>query len=89
MQTSTDYFQSLRLVAAGVPRDSADLFFVKESSVIPKTRDFTAVPCWSIAALWQILRGLDGEYEFSTDLSLEELIEGMVKAIEQIKLQNQ
>ena len=77
----TNYFQSLRLVTAGVPSDSADYFYAKETK-LPKVREFTSVPCWSIGTLWQILHQCDGTYEFDTELSTEELIEEMVKAIE-------
>lgn len=81
MRTCTDYFQSLRLVSAGVPTETADLFFVKESEGF-KTKDFTSVPCWSIPALWQYLfdHNCDMTFTFDTDQTLAELIDGLVNA---------
>ena len=86
MKKTTDDFQSLRLVAAGVPSDTADMFFCKESAGI-KTRDFTSIPCWSIPALWQYLFDHNGDmaFTFDTEQSTDELIEGLVRAAIMVK----
>ena len=86
MKKTTDYFQSLRLVAAGVPEETADLFFYKESNS-PKVRELTSVPCWSIGALWQYLYEHNGDmaFTFDTEQSVDELIEGLVRAAIMVK----
>ena len=87
MQLLTDYFQSLELVQAGVPRETADYFFQKDCLYTNTKKRyepaFPYVPCWSIGALWEILheRAPKKVYAFDTGLSTRELVEAIVNSI--------
>ena len=89
MKNLTDYFQSLELVKAGVPKETADYFFVNDTpapvgSVVCQP-EFPFVPCWSIGALWHWLNeNCEDVYVFDTRLSTEELIEGLVRVCKQM-----
>jgi len=91
MKLLTDYFQSRRLVSAGVPKESADYFFHKDSeySNTRKRQEpaFPYTPCWSIAALWEYLfnHNCDMAFMFDTEQSTEDLIEGLVNAAIMVK----
>lgn len=83
----TDYWQAVRLVTAGVPKESADYFFSKSGMqgnwrMTQTEPEFPYVPCWSLSNLWSLLHDGGKTYEFSTDMSTEELIEAMVNALE-------
>lgn len=88
MKLLTDYFQSLELVEAGVPRDTADYYFHKDcmynSSEKRFEPPFPYTPCWSVAALWEYIFSNSGDgdivYEFSTELSSSELVDALVDA---------
>ena len=86
MKDKTDYFQSLELMQAGVPRESADLFFYDEKKE-DKVLEITSVPCWSIGALWQYLyeHNCDMAFTFDTEQSTEELMDGLVKAAKMVR----
>ena len=87
-QIATTREQSGRLLTAGVPMDSADMQY----NAIP-TRNGPSIqlfvgeatpnglPAWSLSALWQMVHELDKTYEFSTELSADELIETLVRTI--------
>lgn len=91
MKNLTDYFQSLELLEAGVPRESADYYFRKgtKHSLVEKhyEPEFPYVPCWSIGALWDYLyaHNCDMMFSFDTEQSTEEVIEGLVKAAKMVK----
>jgi len=80
MKKMTDYFQSLKLVAAGVPAESADNFFYDERRE-PKALEITSVPCWSIGALWEFIFENCGDrvFEFSSEMSTSELMDALVE----------
>lgn len=71
---ATSIVQSLRLLDAGVPKESADLIAFNAKSM-------NSVPAWSLSALWQIIHEAGEIYEFSTDIQPEELIETLVTTI--------
>jgi len=86
MKNLTDYFQSLELVKAGVPKETADYFFVNDTPAPVGSAmcqpEFPFVPCWSIGALWGFLNTTcEDVFEFDTSQSPEELIEGLVRAV--------
>ena len=93
MKNITDYFQALELLEAGVPRESADYVFVNaldgEYHQYPKgiVPDITAVPCWSIGALWEYLyeHSCDMAFTFDTEQTTEEVMDGLVKAAKMVK----
>ena len=84
MKNVTDYFQSARLLGAGLPPESADYFYHKESQYSRTKKRyepaFPYMPCWSIGALWEYIFENAGEkvYVFSTEFSTSELIDGLV-----------
>ena len=86
MKLLTDYFQSLELVKAGVPRDTADYFFQKDCKYNNTKKRyepaFPYVPCWSIGALWEFLHGQapDRVFSFDTEMSSSGLVEALVTA---------
>lgn len=86
MKNLTDYFQSLELMQAGVPRESADYYFSKDCQYNSKHKRqepaFPYVPCWSIGALWEFIFSYGGKrvFVFDTSSSSAELIDAMVQA---------
>ena len=86
MKGLTDYFQSAELVKAGVPRETADFFFQKDSEYLNAKKryepTFPYMPCWSIAALWEYVYEHNGDivFTFETDQDLDELVQGLVNA---------
>ena len=85
MKNLTDYFQSLELIKAGVPKESADYYFVNDTPAPVGSAmcqpEFPFVPCWSACALWDFLNtNCEDVYSFDTRLSTEELMDGLVKA---------
>ena len=85
MKLLTDYFQSLELVKAGVPKETADYFFHKDCIYTESEKRqepaFPYVPCWSIGALWEYFHDTGRVYDFGTDMSSSELLDAMVSAI--------
>ena len=63
MQLVTNYFQSCELLKAGLPKESADYFYYKDSEFNKNKKrqepTFPYVPCWSVAALWEFLHEHD------------------------------
>ena len=86
MQLVTNYFQSCELLKAGLPKESADYFYFKDSEFNKNKKRqepaFPYVPCWSVAALWQYLyeHNCDMAFTFDTEQSTYELVEGLVNA---------
>mgnify|MGYP007069904116 CR=1 FL=1 len=91
MNTATSIEQSRRLLDAGVPDGSADLWMVQEGGFIspylttnPRLGNQIgkhAIRVWSLSALWQIVNHLGGAYEFDTTMRPEDIIELLVCAI--------
>ena len=82
----TDYWQAVRLVSAGVPKESADYYFSKHGmdgdwKMTRTEPEFPYVPCWSLSNLWSLLHDAATTYEFSTEMSADVLVEAMVNAI--------
>ena len=84
----TNYKQSLRLLNAGIPKSTSDYFFLEGSDEYIDKRwaggpKFNYIPCWSMAALWELMHRASPVKvkEFSTSLSSAELIEQMVETI--------
>lgn len=84
MKNLTDYFQSLELVAAGVPAETADYFFRKDCMYNTNEKRyepaFPYIPCWSLGALWEFIFENCGDkvYEFSSEMSSSELMQVLV-----------
>lgn len=83
---TTDYWQSLELLQAGLRRDTADYMFLFEdpnSDVvpcdIPTLRAF--IPSWSFCKLWEIIKAHGLSYEFSTDMEPNEVIRILIEAV--------
>lgn len=85
MKLLTDYFQSLELVSAGIPIETADYYYRKGRMYSYEEKHeeppFPYIPCWSIAALWDLLHERDSVYEFATDLSSNGLVDELVKVL--------
>ena len=89
-QIATTIEQSKRLLEAGVPIESADMYW-HNGFDYPMSKKRTSLtwnqllhvfpPAWSLSALWQMFHELDKTYEFPTDLSADELIETLVRTI--------
>lgn len=87
---ATSIEQAKRMLEAGVPIESADMYW-HEGFDYPMSKKRTSLtwnqllpdfpPAWSLSALWQMIHDLDKTYEFPTELSADELIEVLVKTI--------
>ena len=85
MKQLTDYFQSLEMLQAGIPRETADYFFHKGNEYLNSRKRyepaFPYVPCWSVGAIWEYLHDNSKEvFSFDTDSSTESLVEELVRA---------
>jgi len=95
MKSLTDYFQSCELVKAGVPKETADYYFYKDSeySKTKKRQEppFPYVPCWSIGALWEFLYDyrFDMVFGFDTEQPTTDVIQGLVTAACMIMKRNE
>jgi len=83
---ATNIEQSRRLIAAGVPMDSADMCWYKAANglfflAVRGETPFWEHDAWSLSALWQMIHEAGEVYEFSTDIQPEELIETLVTTI--------
>lgn len=90
IQIATSIEQSKRLLDAGVPIESADMYWHNGFDYpISKKRTSLTLnqllpdfpPAWSLSALWQMVYNLDKTYEFPTELSADELIATLVRTI--------
>lgn len=87
---ATSIVQSLRLLDAGMPVESADMHWfgvndVALELVVGEPFLFLGqdveYPAWSLSALWQMIHEYGEVYEFSTDTGPDELIESLVTII--------
>lgn len=87
MKLLTNYFQSLELVAAGLPGETADYIYHKGNEYDANRKRyepaFPHIPCWSAGALWEYIHGFapDRVCEFDTSLSADQLMEALVVAV--------
>ena len=89
-QIATSIEQAKRMLEAGVPIESADMYW-HEGFDYPMSKKRTSLtwnkllpdfpPAWSISALWQMVHELDKTYEFPSSLSADELIETLTSII--------
>ena len=94
MKNLTDYYQSLRLMSAGVPRESADYFFVDDVPASIGSQmcklPYPHIPCWSIGALWEYIFSNCGDivYQFDTEMSSSELMDALIETARSLAAQN-
>jgi hypothetical protein len=86
-QYTTDYFESLELIEAGLDRETADFYFpagCKESVVpIDGTPLTTEVRSWSIMRLWDLLHKAGIYfYQYDTGDTPEHIMGSLVYAVE-------
>lgn len=82
----TTYWQSLDLMQAKFDKNTADYVYVRYDGVPhPRLRtkedyfNATIIPAWSITKLWELFYKAKMTYEYSTDMTPQEVLNSMVQ----------
>lgn len=84
----TSYWQSLDLMQAKLDKDTADFVLERiEGAPRPRLRKpddrfcYNIVPAWSLGRMWQILHDAGQTYDYSTDMSPQDVVDSLFYAL--------